>query len=443
MWEGVIKCLVKPKTVGILFRKTFPELEMSLVRRFLEKCPKELFTYDSSRHIATFLNGSILQFAYCDTPNDVYRYQSAEFDFIGIDELTHFTEYVFTYLLSRLRTVKAGFTPSFFAATNPGNVGHAFVKARWVTKDSKEPGYRPEDYDFIPATLNDNPILMKNDPEYVRRLESLPEHERKMLLEGSFDVYVGQFFGEFDERYHVCDPFMIPEHWRRMRSIDHGRTSPTACLWVAIDERGGLWVYREYYKTNTDADVNALSIFELSASDPRYWFTVLDSACWAHHGGETIAEIYERNGVSAEPSEKKREAGWALMHEFLRVRTPLSVYRAELRLSDVDPLPIGTTFSEGFVMHPPKIHIFRSCVNFIRELKDAIIETKRDGSVTEDVSDRCSDHALDSVRYMLQHMHEGSSRKKETFLEKLLRQRRDESVVGPATLNKFYSNKLR
>ena len=94
MWEGVIKCLVKPKTVGILFRKTFPELEMSLVRRFLEKCPKELFTYDSSRHIATFLNGSILQFAYCDTPNDVYRYQSAEFDFIGIDELTHFTEYV-------------------------------------------------------------------------------------------------------------------------------------------------------------------------------------------------------------------------------------------------------------------------------------------------------------------------------------------------------------
>ena len=428
-----------------LFCESYPQLKDRQMTKIASEFPEWLGTLaDSKIEGLSFIlkpqfGGGVLALRNLDDPA---KYNSSEFAAIAVDELTMNEEHVFQALRGVMRWPTISDT-KFIAGTNPIGIGMAWVKKLWITKEFPPNEKESHKFFFVPAKASDNPYKSEH---YEDQLAGLSENLRKAYLEGSWDVYEGQMFTEFDPSLHVVQPFPIPAHWRRYRAIDHGRTSPTSCHWYAVDERGGLWVYREYYRSAVDADVNARNIATLSLddlSDSRYWFTVLDSACWSKHGGETIAEIYERNGVYAEPSAKDRLAGLALLHEYLRHRTPLSVFRVNNALKDGDALPVGVTLSSGFVEHEPRLHIFSSCTNMIREIKDAVIAQTRDGTPTEDIDDRCSDHALDECRYGLQHMHEGVSRKKETFLEKLLRQRRDESVVGPATLNKFYSNKLR
>lgn len=412
LWEGVIKCLVKPKTNGVLFRKTFPELEMSLIRRFLEKCPIQLYKYDSRQHLATFPNGSILQFAYCDSEKDVYKYQSAEFDFIGIDELTHFTEYVFTYLLSRLRTTKINITPSFFAATNPGNIGHSFCKSRWVDKDCKLEGYNSADYDFIPATVQDNPALIKNDPDYLKRLENLPEQEKKALLYGSWEVFAGQFFREWFKEKHVVQPFQVPTGWKKFRAYDHGRENPACCVWGAVDYDGRVWIYREYYKTGQNIDQIANDVLQLSG-DEMYYYSVADPSIFAKTGfvdsagGQTIAEGFARHGIVWQPASNRRVDGWNLIHQYL--------YWSEQRVS--------------------KLVLFDTCVNGIKTIPAAIHDRNR----PEDIGGGI-DHNdfLDALRYGLMALHEQQTPAPKTDVERKLDEFKRVQELNVANLGNFY-----
>lgn len=102
----------------LILRRTFPELEKSLIRRHLQIYPRELYTYNSSSHTGKFINGSIIDFSYCDNEKDVYKYQSAEYDVIRFDELTHFTEEMYVYLLSRIRGAN-NFPKAAKSTTNP------------------------------------------------------------------------------------------------------------------------------------------------------------------------------------------------------------------------------------------------------------------------------------------------------------------------------------
>jgi hypothetical protein len=350
-------------------------------------------------------------------------------------------EYVFHSLRGIMRWPNLTET-KFLAGTNPIGVGMAWVKKYWITRDFPPNERERDKFFFVPARASDNPY---KSAEYEDQLAGLSPALRKAYLEGSWDVYEGQFFPELDETIHVVNSFVIPAHWRKFRCMDHGRTAPSACLWLALDEMGGLWVYREYYKAGVDADVNARSIASLSApdlEDSRYWFTVLDSQCWAKHGGETIAEIYERNGVPAEAAVKDKAGGFALIHEYLRRETPEAVYRAERKISPVAPLPDSVSLKDGFVVHVPRLRVFSSCVNLLRELKDAVVERKKDGSVVEDMDPRCSDHALDCLRYGLSHMHEARSLPVPSFIERLLKRQRMEHELSPATLGRYYAGRL-
>src|SRR5690606_4827073 len=144
--------------------------------------------------------------------------QSAEYGFIGFDELTHFTKYMWTYLVgSRLRSTVPGAWPRARAASNPGNIGHLWVKEMFVDKGLRDIVWEDETgvrYAFIPARVQDNPYLLKNDPDYLRRLQSLPEAERRALLEGDWNVFAGQYFPEWREDIHVVEPFEIPRWWK-------------------------------------------------------------------------------------------------------------------------------------------------------------------------------------------------------------------------------------
>ena len=190
LWEAISQALKFKGCDTLLLRRTFPELESSLLAQFRRDVPRDLYrSYNESKHVVTWANGSTTRFGYCRNENDVYQYQGAEFLFIGIDELTHFTLKQWQFLTSRNRCPVPGSTPRMAGATNPGNIGHAWVKALWIDK-VPPPGcegtdqYDPGDYEFIRAKIEDNPIYA-NDKNYLKSLGALPEKLRRAFLEGN------------------------------------------------------------------------------------------------------------------------------------------------------------------------------------------------------------------------------------------------------------------
>ena len=224
----------------LLLRRTFPELEQSLLLYFRRDVPRELYrSFQDSKHLVTWWNGSTTRFGYCLRENDVYQYQGAEFLFIGIDELTLFTLRQWQFLTSRNRCPVPGAFPCMAGATNPGNIGHAWVKSLWIDKQSA-PGmeqpeeYDPADYDFIAARVGDNPIYAA-DENYLKTLRALPSHLRRAFLEGDWDVFAGQYFDRFDTTRHVLRAEQIDwkPWWPRWISIDWGFEHPAVIYWHA------------------------------------------------------------------------------------------------------------------------------------------------------------------------------------------------------------------
>jgi phage terminase large subunit len=262
LWEAIYQANEVDGADTLLLRRTYPELESSLIAYFRRDVPRHLYKkYNESKHVVTWLNGSTTRFGYCRNENDVYQYQGAEFLFIGLDELTHFTLKQWQFLTSRNRCPEKLYGkglnqgkrifPCMAGATNPGNIGHAWVKSLWI--DRKPPsgsdsadGYNPGDYEFIRAWLSDNPIYA-NDVEYRRTLDVLPQHLRGAFLDGDWNVFAGQYFDIFDYGRHTTRPeeIRLEAWWPRWISIDWGFQHPSAVYWhcavPGIDVASGPW----------------------------------------------------------------------------------------------------------------------------------------------------------------------------------------------------------
>ncbi|MEE1049882.1 MAG: phage terminase large subunit, partial [Clostridia bacterium] len=247
--DAFLKALQYPGIKQIIFRNSFPELNRSIILTALSIIPKELYRYINQSHKMTFTNGSSIEFGYIASDTDVSNYQSAEYDIIRFDELTHFTEYQYKYMRSRIRGVN-NFPKQLKSSTNPGSRGHAWVKEMFIKPEIPGKSFVADDgtsFLFIPALVTENKFLMKSDKGYIKRLESLPEAERKALLYGDWEIFEGQFFPEFKnvaENYedrigtHVIKPFKIPDQWTIYRSFDFGYARPFSVGWWAVDYDG-------------------------------------------------------------------------------------------------------------------------------------------------------------------------------------------------------------
>jgi hypothetical protein len=322
--------------------------------------------YNASKHVVTWKNGSTTRFGYCRNENDIYQYQGAEFLFIGIDELTHFTLKQWQFLTSRNRCPAKVYSdgknlgkrivPCMAGATNPGNIGHAWVKALWVDH-VPPPGFeRPNlydarDYDFIRARLDDNPIYA-NDVEYRRTLEALPEHLRRAFLDGDWNVFAGQYFDIFDIGRHTARPEDIRlEAWLpRWISIDWGFQHPSAVYWhcaMPVDSRqfkveskgeankvnpslnfqpstfsSRIVTYREFVQNNLSPRMLAQAIAERSGRE-RISEVFLSPDAFAHRTSEAsiaeqLGDVLVANGLPRpSPADDDRIGGWQLMYQLL------------------------------------------------------------------------------------------------------------------------------
>lgn len=361
-------------------RRRFGDLEKSIVRTTLEIYPREICRYNATKHCWSFLNGSVIDFGYCDNENDVYQYQSAEYDVIRFDELTHFTDTMYTYLISRLRGAN-DYPKAVKSSTNPGGVGHMWVKKRFIDIGPPntvheiygEGGERLGTREFIPSYITDNVWLMKKDPGYIKRLGNLSEKEYRQLRFGDWDTFDGQFFDEWDREKHVIEPFEIPPYWRRYFAMDYG-LDMLAGYWIAVDGFDNAYVYREIYQSNLVISAAAESIKAMQGEDlpdesvapPDLWNRRQDT-------GKSAAEIFAEHGILLHSVSNDREQGWLDLKEWLKIRP------------------------DEFGERRPKLRIFESCVNLIRTLP-ALVHDERKWN---DVSDKVHEytHAPDALRY--------------------------------------------
>ena len=228
-----------------------------------------------------FPSGATLTFGYMDSVNDKYRYQGMEVQFVGIDELTAWSEDQYTYLLSRIRRLQGANIPlRMRAASNPGGVGHRWVKARFVDPDSRA------DRVFVPALMDDNPSLDRES--YVNALEQLDSITRAQLLHGQWVTDAGGLIYPMTDANRVAS---LPDGaWLYALGVDIGAsmTKPTTAFTVvAFSERS-----RDVYEVESSAhpcgspgDIAAL------ISDYAARYPLIDQVC--DPGGMGVGYIRE------------------------------------------------------------------------------------------------------------------------------------------------------
>lgn len=358
----------------LILRRTLPELEGSLIRAADRIFPKSLYHYISSRHTGIFAGGSILDFGYCDSERDVYRYQSTEYDVIRFDELTHFSEEMYLYLMSRLRGA-APFPRQMKSTTNPGGLGHHWVKRRFIDTVAPNTPYQDElgSRLFIPAKVQDNRFLMEGDPRYMKRLQHLPERERRALLEGDWDLEEGRFFTRWNRNIHVCEPFPIPAHWRRYFAMDYG-LDMFAGLYFAEDEQGFIYLYKELYQSGLIVSEAAAQIHRAGEKAGVY-FAPPDLWSRQKDTGRSVADLFRESNLPLTRVSAERKAGWALLNEWLTERKDRD---GSLR---------------------PQLRIFSTCPNIIRCLPALQWDPNHPGDCAKEPHELT--HAPDALRYFL------------------------------------------
>lgn len=319
--DAFLFALKYPRSKQLILRRTFSELDKSIIRTSLMLYPRDIYTYNSSSHTGRFMNGSIIDFGYCANENDLNQYQSAEYDVIRFDELTHFTEFQYIYLISRIRGSN-GYPKQIKCSTNPGSVGHQWVKARFVDPSPPNTEFIGEgglSKIFIPSLLNDNTFLMTSDPTYRERLEALPERDKKALLYGDWNIFDGQYFPEFSRDIHVRRAFPIPNEWRRYRAFDYG-LDRLACYWIAIDSTRTVYVYKELCESDLPISTACERIIEMNGDDDIY-LTLAPPDMWSRsqETGRSKAALFNEYGVEVTKSNNNREAGWLAIKELLKV----------------------------------------------------------------------------------------------------------------------------
>lgn len=373
----------------LLLRRTYPDLYQNHIRELCNMLKKSAKYVDKLKEFQ-FPNGSIIKLGYCQSEKDVLQYQGQEYDVIFLDEATQFTEYQYQTLTACIRGAN-NFPKRMYLTCNPGGVGHEWVKRLFVTRRYLR-NEREENYEFIPATVFDNKALLENDPDYVDMLNNLSEGLREAWRDGNWDMMAGQYFSEFNRNVHVVEPFAIPGYWKRYRAIDYGLDC-CACLWIAIDDSGDYYVYREYAEADKTISDGAFDILNASGSE-KIIYTVAPTDLWARsqESAKAKADLFRESGLVLIKGSNNREAGWLALKNLLKVH------------------------GEGENVYS-RLKIFSSCTKLIECLPALQRDTKK---VTDCMTEPHEiTHLPDALRYfVLQYVSPSHEKEKKTDLEK-------------------------
>lgn len=371
-------CLRVPDLKCLFLRKTGKSAQESF-EDLISKTVRGRTKYQYISNVLRIENGSRVLMGGFRNDKDVDEYIGIEYDVIVVEELNLVTKSRIDKLLGSLRTSKPNWRPRFYASFNPGGIGHAFVKKLFVEpyRKGQETNTR-----FIPSTYKDNPFLNK---EYIDYLEGLTGRLAKAWREGSWDIFEGQYFEEWNFDIHTIEPFKIPDYYQKYICLDYGwgNQGRSAVYWVAIDEDGRLIHYRELYAKGLDYEVLCDKVIELNVDKVK--LLIPDPAFCAKHNNpidgkkKSGAEVFARRGFNIIPGNNNRLMGWT---EMRRLMKPY----------------------EGMGKQTAKLLFFKTCHNAIRTIPELIYDEKNIGDVDTaqlDENDVNMDDCADSIRYGL------------------------------------------
>jgi hypothetical protein len=386
-----------------LCRRTFPELDGAdgaISRSWSIIGTIEGARYNESKHRWILPNGSELHFCTCQYEHNKHRYQSAQFGILIIDEATHFTWAILDYMLTRNRTKAAwpGLGRAFpfcVCTTNPGNIGHYWYRQIFVdagphdqVNEVETPNHKMERTVFLPAKLEDNPILREIDPDYERKLEDRDEDTARMLRHGDWDIAAGLFFGRYwrsvereDRPAHIVPDFEVPTTWRLYGSVDYGFApktpdeKPFSYGLYAADPVGHIYRVAELAAAHWDPQMQIAEIQRLEqpfrdrGMRVQYRVGCPYMFIKKEENAPTIAETYAVSHVPVQAPITDRVNGWA---------------RCLLWLKDG---PDGV----------PQFRSFESCHHFNRQIPSL----PQDDHRRDEIDRNAEDHAAEEWRHFL------------------------------------------
>ena len=402
--DALFRTLKYPNTTAVVFRRSYRELEDTDIKEAVASYPQSIAKYNAGRHEFALVNGSRILFRHCENPQDRFLYSGIEVQFMYFDELTSFEQVIYDFLKTRLRAKRSlGVTPIIRSASNPGNIGHGWVKKMFVDAGPYMSIQTQTIYSealhkartirtqYIPALATENPFITE---DYIFELEQKPEALRNALLNGDWDSFEGQVFKEFvnDPKHyqdrlwtHVIEPFEIPLDWPRYMSFDHGYTKPFSVGWWAVDPAGRVYRYKEWYgcvprQANVGLEITPKAIkqgiLERETEEQNNNITVTrtaDPAIFDRSRGDSVADQMRPDGTSPglyfREADNTRIAGKMEVHERLR-------------------------FDET---GRPGMYIFSTCKDWIRTVPNLPYSQTK----VEDVDTKSEDHAYDETRYFL------------------------------------------
>ena len=396
MLADPLRYMGHPSFSGLLLRHTTEELR-ELIYKSQEIYPRIWSGIKWSERKMQWVapSGARLWMSYLDRDDDVLRYQGLAFSWIGFDELTQWaTPFAWNYMRSRLRSTAHDLPIFMRATTNPGGRGHHWVKKMFIDPAPYGKKFDATDIEtgealryptghakagtalfkrrFIPARLSDNPYLAEQG-DYEAMLLSLPEQQRRQLLDGDWDIKEGAAFTEFDRNIHIVEPYRIPNNWVKFRACDYGYGSKSGVLWFAVSPAEQIIVYRELYVSKVLAADLADMILEAEAGDGNIKYGVLDSSLWHKRGdtGPSLAEQMIMKGCRFRPSDRSKGSRVSGKNEIHR-RLQVDEYTEE-----------------------PRLVFFNTCTNITSQLPALPIDKKN----PEDIDTHSEDHLYDALRY--------------------------------------------
>jgi len=425
IWHTAMHCLTyKAAANTIIFRRTYRQLEETIIQEFKRLFDGKLGTYRSGNFSFEWKNGAKTWFCHMETKDDIQKHQGSHNTLIAYDELTHFEEPMYTMMLAWNRSATSDDVHcQIISASNPGGIGHKWVFHRFI-KD-RDPmklywyqappihlggevlsGHRVSQI-YIPALAVDNRQGLKRNPYYLSRMkQGMSEQQFRAYAEADWDFFEGMTFPEWNATIHVIDAFAIPPTWKVIRTADWGYRTPFHIGWLAQDpDTGAVYLIDEVYGQRRGSGGAVLgaekppsevrqeienhersNIGDFSYPDPRYG--VGDPSMWSTRGGEiSVGDMLNENGVLFRAANRDRVARIQAYHSLLKINP---------------------------VTGKPGFRVFKNCRAFITTFPQLPADEKN----PEDVDTKAEDHAYDSVGYGLVDLIQAPALKQQSYAER-------------------------
>ena len=307
---GIDDCQRSPGLKTLLLRK----VGKANLEHF-EDLRRKLFTniqheFSAFRGILTFKNGSRIIAGHFQAEKDIDAYLGLEYDVIGIEEATTLTSRKYQDITTCCRTSKPDWRPRIYSTTNPGGVGHAWFRTKFVNPMLEN---RQTETVFVPARVGDNAF---NNPEYRKVLENLTGWQKRAWLDGDWDIAAGQFFSLFRREIHVVNDFDPSRAVEWFAALDYGFAHYTVCLLGCRDGDGNIFIVDEHAERLWLPQRHAGAILAMLT---RHGLTVSALSRFVagadvfsrQSDGQTVAGQYAKHGFKLKIANMDRLNGWA------------------------------------------------------------------------------------------------------------------------------------